>query len=397
MMNALIWCAPYKVSVERVPDPKILNRRDAIIRLTSTCICGSDLHLVDGFVPFMKPGDILGHEPMGIVEEVGPGVDKNKLKVGDRVIVPFPIGCGECFFCRRQLWSCCDNTNPKTYLGEQAFGGATAGVFGYSHLTGGFAGGQAQFLRVPLADVNCQVMPQEFTDHQLVFLSDIYPTGYMAAWHCNIQPDDTVAIWGCGPVGQFTIRSAIMLGAGRVVAIDDGRMVPERLAMARAGGAITIDTSSEDVYERLYDMTGGIGPDVCIDAVGMEAHGSNIAEHLYDKIKTNLMLESERPAVVRQAILCCRKGGTVSIPGVYGGFSDKIPMGALMNKGLTIKTGQTHVHRFVPELLDSIRQGKIDPSFVVTHRIPLTEAARGYDLFREKRDGCIKIVLDPAA
>jgi threonine dehydrogenase-like Zn-dependent dehydrogenase len=397
MMNALIWCAPYKVSVERVPDPKILNKRDAIIKLTSTAICGSDLHLVDGFIPFMKPGDILGHEPMGIVEEVGPEVDQSKLKVGDRVVVPFPIACGECFFCRRQLFSCCDNTNPKSYMGEQFFGEATAGVFGYSHLTGGFAGGQAQYLRVPLADVNCQVMPQEFTDHQLLFLSDIFPTGYMAAWHCNIQPDDTVAIWGCGPVGQFTIRCALLLGAGRVVAIDNGRMVPERMAMARAAGAITIDNSSEDVYERLMDISGGIGPDVCIDAVGMEAHGSNLGEHIYDKVKTNLMMETERPAAIRQAIICCRKGGTVSIAGVYGGLSDTLPVGALMNKALTIKTGQTHVHRFVPELLDFVRQGKIDPSFVVTHRIPLTEAPRGYSLFREKLDGCIKVVLDPAA
>jgi threonine dehydrogenase-like Zn-dependent dehydrogenase len=397
MMKALIWCAPYKVSVEQVPEPKILSPRDAIVRITSTAICGSDLHLVDGFVPFMKPGDILGHEPMGVVEEVGPGVDQNKLKKGDRVVVPFPIGCGQCFFCRRQLWSCCDNSNPKPYMGEQMFGHSTAGIFGYSHLTGGFAGGQAEFLRVPLADVNCQVMPQELTDHQLLFLSDIFPTGYMAAQHCNIQPDDTVAIWGCGPVGQFTIRSAFLLGAGRVVAIDNGKMVPERLAMAKAAGAITIDNSSEDVYERLIDISGGIGPDVCIDAVGMEAHGSNLLEHASDKIKTNLMQETERPAAVRQAIIACRKGGTVSIAGVYGGLADKIPLGALMNKALTIKTGQTHVHRYVPELLDFIRQGKIDPSFVVTHRIPLSEAARGYHLFREKVDGCIKVVLDPAA
>jgi threonine dehydrogenase-like Zn-dependent dehydrogenase len=334
---------------------------------------------------------------MGIVEDLGPDVDKSKVKVGDRVIVPFFVGCGECFFCRRQLWSCCDNTNPKSYLGEEAFGFATAGVLGYSHLTGGYAGAQAQFLRVPLADVNCQVMPTDLPDHQIVFLSDIFPTGYMAAEQCNIQPDDTVAVWGCGPVGQFTIRSAALLNAGKVIAIDNGKMVPERLQMARDGGAITIDNSSEKVYERLLELTGGIGPDVCIDAVGMEAHGSNFVEHVYDKIKTNLMLESERPAVIRQTIMCCRKGGTVSIPGVYGGLSDKIPMGALMNKGLTIKTGQTHVHRYVPKLLDFIRQGKIDPSFVVTHRIPLSEAAHGYHLFREKRDGCIKVVLDPAA
>jgi len=396
-MKALIWCAPYKVKVENVPDPKILNRRDAIVRLTSTAICGSDLHLVDGFIPFMKPGDIIGHEPMGIVEEGGPDVDKSRVKVGDRVIVPFPIGCGQCFFCRRQLWSCCDNTNPKAYLGEQAFGETTAGIFGYSHLTGGYAGGQAQFLRVPLADVNCQVMPGDLHDHQLLFLSDILPTGYMAAWACNIQPDDTVAIWGCGPVGQFTIRSAQLLGAGRVVAIDNGKTAGYRLKMAADAGAITIDNQKEDVYERLMDLSGGIGPDVCIDAVGMEAHGTNALENFYDKAKTWMMQESERPAAVRQAIECCRPAGTVSIPGVYGGLSDKIPLGALMNKGLTIKTGQTHVHRFVPELLDFIRQGKIDPSFVVTHRIPLSQAPYGYDIFREKKDNCVKVVLDPAA
>jgi len=397
-MKALIWCAPYKVAVENIPDPKILNRRDAIVRMTSTCICGSDLHLVDGFVPFMKPGDVIGHEPMGIVEEVGPDVDKSKLKVGDRVVVPFPIGCGECFFCRRQLWSCCDNTNTKSYIGEEAFGQATAGIFGYSHLTGGYSGAQAQFLRVPLADVNCQVMPKDLTDHQLVFLSDIFPTGYMAVQHCNPQSDDTVAIWGCGPVGQFAIRSAMLLGAGKVIAIDNGKMVPERLQMARDAGAIVIDNTSDDsVYQQLLDLTGGLGPDICLDAVGMEAHGSNMLEHFYDKAKTMVMQESERPAVVRQAIIACRKGGTVSIAGVYGGVADKIPLGALMNKGLTIKTGQTHVHRYIPELLEYVRQGRIDPSFVVTHRMPLTQAPEAYHLFREKKDGCIKVVLDPAA
>ncbi len=396
-MKALIWCAPYKVSVEEVPDPAILNRRDAIVRITSTCICGSDLHLVDGFIPFMKPGDILGHEPMGIVEEVGPDVDKNKLKVGQRVVVPFPIGCGNCFFCKRGLWSCCDNTNPKPHMAETMFGQSTAGIFGYSHLTGGYAGGQAQYLRVPLADVNCQIMPEDFTDHQLVFLSDIFPTGYMAAQQCNIQNDDTVAIWGCGPVGQFTIRSAMILGAAQVVAIDDGQKVPERMQMAKEAGAITIDMHDEYVYDQLMDLTGGIGPDVCIDAVGMEAHGSTVAETIYDKVKTNLFMETERPHVIRQAIQCCRKGGTVSIPGVYGGLSDKIPIGALMNKALTIKTGQTHVHRYIPELLDHIRSGRIDPSFVVTHRLPLSQAPHGYKIFREKQDGCIKVVLDPAA
>jgi threonine dehydrogenase-like Zn-dependent dehydrogenase len=396
-MKATVWCAPYKVSVEDVPDPRIINRRDAIVRVTSTAICGSDLHLVDGFIPAMKPGDILGHEPMGIVEELGPGVDQSKVKIGDRVVVPFHLSCGECFFCRRQLYSCCDNTNPNSHLGELAFGQATAGVLGYSHLTGGYAGGQAQFLRVPLADFNLQVMPHDFEDHQLLFLSDIFPTGYMAAHQCNIQSDDTVAIWGCGPVGQFTIRSAFLLGANQVVAIDDESKVPERMQMARDGGAITIDMNDEYVYDRLLDLTGGMGPDVCIDAVGMEAHGYTMLEHLYDKVKTNLFMETERPHAVRQAILCCRKGGTVSIPGVYGGFADKIPLGALMNKALTIKTGQTHIHRYVPELLDFIRQGRIDPSFVITHRLPLTQAAHGYQIFREKQDGCIKVVLDPAA
>jgi threonine dehydrogenase-like Zn-dependent dehydrogenase len=396
-MKALVWCAPYKVSVEDVPEPKITNRRDAIVRVTSTCICGSDLHLVDGFIPFMKPGDVMGHEPMGIVEAVGPGVDGNKVKVGDRVVVPFFIACGECFFCKRELWSCCDNTNPKAALGETLLGQATAGVLGYSHLTGGYAGGQAEYLRVPLADVNLQKMPEDMDDHQLVFLSDIFPTGYMAAEQCNIQPDDTVAVWGCGPVGQFTIRSAMLLGAGQVVAIDDGEKVPERLQMARDAGAITLDMHDQYIYERLMDLTGGLGPDVCIDAVGMEAHGYTMVESAYDKIKTNLFMETERPHAIRQAILCCRKGGTVSVPGVYGGFSDKFPLGALMNKGLTIKTGQTHVHRYVGKLLDLIRQGRIDPSFVVTHRLPLSQAPEAYAMFREKRDGCIKVVLDPAA
>jgi threonine dehydrogenase-like Zn-dependent dehydrogenase len=396
-MRALVWCAPYKVVVEDVPEPTIINKRDAIVRVTSTCICGSDLHLVDGFIPFMKPGDVMGHEPMGIVEAVGSGVDGAKVKVGDRVVVPFFVACGECFFCKRELWSCCDNTNPKSAIGETLLGQATAGVLGYSHLTGGYAGGQAEYLRVPLADVNLQKMPEDLDDHQLVFLSDIFPTGYMAAEQCNIQPDDTVAVWGCGPVGQFTIRSALLLGAGQVVAIDDETKVPERLQMARDGGAMTIDMRDEYVYERLMDLTGGLGPDVCIDAVGMEAHGYTAIESLYDKVKTNLFMETERLHAVRQAILCCRKGGTVSIPGVYGGFSDKFPLGALMNKGLTIKTGQTHVHKYVPKLLDLIRKGRIDPSFVVTHRLPLSQASEAYAMFREKRDGCIKVVLDPAA
>jgi threonine dehydrogenase-like Zn-dependent dehydrogenase len=397
MMKALVWCGPRNLRVESVPEPRLLNRRDAIIRVTSTCICGSDLHLVDGFIPFMKPGDILGHEPMGIVEELGPDVDGSRVKVGDRVVAPFPIACGACFFCRRQLWSCCDNTNPRPQMAQKLFGFATAGIFGYSHLTGGFAGGQAQYLRVPFADVNLQVMPTDLSDHQLVFLSDILPTGYMAAEQAHIQADDTVAVWGCGPVGQFTIRSALLLGARQVVAIDDGQRVPERLEMARQGGAVAIDMHDEYVYDRLLDLTGGIGPDVCIDAVGMEAHGYYAIESLYDRVKTSLFMESERPHALRQAIECCRKGGTLSIPGVYGGLADKIPIGAMMNKGLTIRTGQTHVHKYVPQLLDLIRQGRLDPSFVVTHRLPLSDAPHAYEMFRDKHDGCIKVVLDPAA
>lgn len=396
-MKALVWCAPFSVKVEEVPEPKILNPRDAIVRVTSTCICGSDLHLVDGFIPFMKPGDILGHEAMGVVEQVGTGVDTERVDVGDRVVVPFPIGCGKCFFCQHELWSCCDNTNPKAYLGETMLGHATAGILGYSHLTGGYAGGQAEFVRVPLADVNLQKMPADLTDHQLVFLSDIFPTGYMAAEQADIKSDDTVAIWGCGPVGQFTIRSAVLLGAGQVVAIDDASRVPERMQMAREGGAETIDMGSENVYERLLEMTGGLGPDVCIDAVGMESHGYRAVDKVYDRIKNSLMLETERPHAFRQAALCCRKGGTLSVPGVYGGVADKIPLGAIMNKGLTIKSGQTHVHKYVPKLLDHIRQERIDPSFVVTHRLPLSEAPQAYQMFRAKRDGCIKVVLDPAA
>ena len=396
-MKALVWCGPLNVTVEEVPEPKLLNPRDGIVRVTSTCICGSDLHLVNGFIPFMKPGDILGHEAMGIVEELGTGVDRNRIRVGDRVIVPFPIGCGNCFYCRRELWSCCENTNPKASIAESMHGHATAGIFGYSHMTGGYAGGQAEFVRVPFADVNLQRMPEELSDHQLIFLTDIFPTGYMAAEQADIKPDDTVAIWGCGPVGQFTIRSAQLLGANHVVAIDDESTVPERMRMARDGGATTIDMGSEDVYERLMDMTGGLGPDVCIDAVGMEAHGYHMLDSIYDRVKTTLMLETERPHAFRQAVMCCRKGGTLSVPGVYGGFADKIPLGSIMNKGLTIKTGQTHVHKYVPKLLELIQTGRIDPSFVVTHRMPLRDAAHAYDIFRDKQDGCVKVVLDPAA
>jgi threonine dehydrogenase-like Zn-dependent dehydrogenase len=391
-MKALTWCAPYKVKVDDVPEPRILNPRDAIVKISSTCICGSDLHLYDGFIPAMKPGDVLGHEFMGEVVDVGS--DVKDVRKGDRVIVPFCIACGDCFFCKRQLYSCCDNSNPKAYLAEKAFGFATAGLFGYSHLTGGYAGGQAEFARVPYADANLQKVPREIPDEQAVFLTDIFPTGYMAAENCNIQKGDIVAVWGCGPVGQFAIRSAYLLGAHKVIAIDDNSRVPERLRMAEAGKAVTIDMHDEYVYDKLLDLTGGRGPDACIDAVGMEAHGFTVDAFL-DKIKTSTMLATDRVHALRQAINCCRKGGTVSVPGVYGGVADKFPIAAFMQKGLTMKTGQTHVHKYVPRLIDHIQNGDIDPSFVITHKMPLSEAPHGYDIFNKKQDGAIKIVLKP--
>jgi threonine dehydrogenase-like Zn-dependent dehydrogenase len=393
-MKAVTWCGSYKVSVDNVPDPRIINPRDAIVKITSTCICGSDLHLYDGYIPTMQKGDILGHEFMGEVIEVGPGVAQDKIKVGDRVIVPFCQACGNCFYCKKQLYSCCDNTNPNAELAEKFYGFATAGLFGYSHLTGGFAGGQAEYARVPYADFNLQKVPTDLSDDQLVFLTDIFPTGYMAAENCNIEPGDTVAVWGCGPVGQFAIRSAFLLGAHQVIAIDDGTRVPERLKMAADGKAIVIDMHDEYVYDKLLDLTGGRGPDACIDAVGMEAHGLTL-DAFIDKAKAAMMLATDRPHALRQAINCCRKGGTVSVPGVYGGLLDKVPFGAAMQKGLTMKMGQTHVHRYHQRLLDHIRNGDIDPSFVITHKLPLSEAPSGYRMFNEKRDGCIKIVLKP--
>lgn len=395
-MKAVTWCGPYNMKVEEVPDPKILNPRDAIVRVSSTCICGSDLHFYDGFMPAMAPGDVVGHEFMGEVVEVGSAVPESRVKVGDRVVVPFTIACGHCFFCKRELYSCCDNSNPKAHIAEQAFGYSPSGLFGYTHMMGGYAGGQAQYVRVPYADVGLFQVPDAMTDDQAVFLTDIFPTGYMAAENCNIQRGDTVAVWGCGPVGQFTIRSAFLLGAERVVAIDDGKRVPERLKMAEEGGAITLDMHDEYIYDRLYDMTGGRGPDACIDAVGMEAHGMTI-DAVYDKVKAAAFMATDRPHALRQAINCCRKGGVVSVPGVYGGFPDKIPMGAVVNKSLTIKSGQTHVHKYIPVLIDRIQKGEIDPSFVITHKMPLSEAPHGYDIFNKKADGCIKIVLDPWA
>ncbi|HEX8915732.1 MAG TPA: zinc-dependent alcohol dehydrogenase, partial [Humisphaera sp.] len=388
-MKALTWCGTKDVRVCDVPDPKILQPRDAIIKVTSTCICGSDLHLYDGFIPGMKAGDVLGHEFMGEVVELGAEV-KN-LKIGDRIVVPFTICCGSCFFCTRGLWSCCDNTNPNAGVAEKVYGFTTAGLFGYSHLTGGYAGGQAQYVRVPFADVGPMKVPEGLPDEKVIFLTDIFPTGYMAAENCDIKPDDTVAVWGAGPVGQFAIKSAFLLGASRVIAIDG---VPERLTMAAQTGAITIDMNDEYVYEKLLDLTGGRGPDACIDCVGMEASGHTIDAYV-DKAKAALFLATDRPHALRQAINCCRKGGTVSVPGVYGGVVDKLPMGAAMQKGLTFKMGQTHVPKYLGNLMQRIVRGELDPSFVITHRFKLEDAPMAYKIFQEKKDGCIKVVLNP--
>jgi threonine dehydrogenase-like Zn-dependent dehydrogenase len=388
-MKAVCWHGAKDVRVDNVPDPKILNPSDAIIKITSTAICGSDLHLYDGFIPTMKSGDILGHEFMGEVVEVGP--ETKNLKIGDRVVVPFTISCGNCFFCQRDLWSLCDNSNPNGWMAEKLYGHSPAGLFGYSHLLGGYAGGQAEYARVPFADVGPLKIPDGLTDEQVLFLTDIFPTGYMAAENCNIQPGDTIAVWGCGPVGLFAIKSAYMLGAERVIAID---RFPERLQMAKESKAEIINYEEVDAGEALKEMTGGRGPDACIDAVGMEAHGTD-AIALYDKIKQVFRLETDRPMVLRQAIIACRKGGTVSVPGVYGGFIDKVPMGAIVNKALTLKSGQTHVHRYLRPLLKRIQNGEIDPSFVITHRLPLEEAPNAYEIFKHKKDNCIKVVLKP--
>ncbi|MEW5929881.1 MAG: zinc-dependent alcohol dehydrogenase [Gemmatimonadota bacterium] len=392
-MRALCWQGPNNVGVENVPDPKILNPRDAVVRITTTCICGSDLHLYDGYIPFMKPGDILGHEFMGEVMEVGPEV--RNLKVGDRVVVPFTISCGSCFFCKRDLWSLCDNSNTNAEMAEKVFGHPTAALFGYSHLTGGYAGGQAEYARVPYADVGPLKIPDGMADEQVVFLTDIFPTGYMAAEYCDIRPGDTIAVWGCGPVGQFAIRSCFMLGAGRVIAID---RFPERLRMAREGGAETVNYEEVGgimaITDLLKEMTGGRGPDACIEAVGMEAHGVGM-EGVYDRVKQAARMETDRGIALRQAIQACRKGGTVSVPGVYGGFMDKFPTGAMMNKGLTIRTGQTHMMKYMRPLLDRIQAGEIDPGFVITHTLPLDQAPHGYEIFKHKQDECIKVVLKP--
>jgi threonine dehydrogenase-like Zn-dependent dehydrogenase len=390
-MKAVCWMGKGNMQVHNVPDPTILNPRDAIVRITSTCICGSDLHLYDGFVPTLEQGDIMGHEFMGEVVEVGPGISRDKLKVGDRVVVPFTIACGKCQSCEDKLWSCCDNSNPNAWIAEKMMGYSPSGLFGYTHMLGGYAGGQAQFARVPFADVGPIKIPDGIPDEKVVFLSDIFPTGYMGAENCNIRPGDTIALWGCGPVGQFAIRSCFMLGAGRVIAID---CVPERLEMARAAGAETLDFSKVDVLEALREMTGNQGPDACMDVVGMEASGHGMV-FMMDRAKQMMRTQMDRPVVLRQAIIACKKGGTVSVPGVYASFIDKVPFGAYMNKGLTMKTGQTHMMRYMQPLLERIERGDIDPSFVISHVLPIDKAPEAYRTFRDKRERCTKVVLKP--
>ncbi|SEO96391.1 Threonine dehydrogenase [Methylobacterium sp. ap11] len=390
-MKALVWHGTADIRCDTVPDPTIEDGRDAIIKVTACAICGSDLHLYDHVMPGMKSGDIMGHETMGEVVEVGR--DNKALKVGDRIVVPFTIICGQCDQCKRGNFSVCERTNRNAKLAEAAFGHTTAGLFGYTHLTGGYAGGQAEYLRVPFADATHIKVPRGLSDETLLFLSDIFPTGWQAAVQCDIQPEDTVAIWGCGPVGQMAIRSAILLGARRVIAID---RVPERLTMARAGGAETIDLDREpNVVARLNDMTGGKGPEKCIDSVGMEAHATTSLDAIYDRAKQAVMLESDRPHVLRQMIMACRPAGVLSIPGVYGGLIDKVPFGAAMNKGLTFRMGQTHVNRWSDDLLRRIEEGQIDPSFVITHTVGLEQGPEMYRTFRDKQDGCIKVVIKP--
>ena len=392
-MKALCWIGKSKVEIQTVDDPRILNPHDAIIKVTRTAICGSDLHLFNGFIPTMEEGDILGHEFMGIVEEVGQEV--TTLKRGDRVVVPFTIACGKCGFCKKKIWSACDNTNPNAHLMEAAYGYSGSGLFGFSHMMGGYAGGQAQYVRVPFANIGPLKIENNLPDEKVLFLSDILPTGYMAAENAQIQEGDTVAVWGCGPVGQFAIASAFMLGAGRVIAID---RLPERLELARSLGAVTVDYSEEDVsvLTALKDLTGGTGPDACIDAVGLEAHSSDL-QGIYDVVKTALMLETDRPSVLRQAIQAVRKGGTLSIPGVYGGLLDKVPFGAAFGKGITMKMGQTNMHTYMKPLLNRIEEGQIDPSYIISHRISLEEAPEMYKVWRDKKENVTKIVIDPWA
>jgi threonine dehydrogenase-like Zn-dependent dehydrogenase len=389
-MKALTWHGKSDMRCESVPDPKIEHPRDAIIKVTACAICGSDLHIFDGVIPDMKHGDIVGHETMGEVVEVG--AENEKLKVGDRVVVPFTIACGECFFCKKGYFSGCERTNPDHAKAAKLWGHSPAGLFGYSHLLGGYSGGQAEYLRVPYADVGPLKVPNSLSDEQVLFLSDIFPTGYMAADFCNIQPEDTIAVWGCGPVGQFAIRSAFLLGAARVIAVDT---VPERLQLARDAGAVTIDFMKEDVYERIQELTHGRGADACIDAVGTEPKTSASADSVIDRIKVATFMGTDRPHVLRQAIHCCRNFGTVSIVGVYGGFVDNIPMGSAINRGLTFRMAQTPVQHYLPKLLERIEKGEIDPSFVITHRATLEEGPELYKTFRDKKDNCIKVVLKP--
>lgn len=392
-MKANCWFGKKDLRVVDVPEPEVLNPRDAILRVTSTAICGSDLHLYNGFVPTMEKGDIIGHEFMGEVVATGSGVQN--LKEGDRVVVPFPISCGNCYSCQHQMFSLCENSNPNAVSAQMLWGQSPAGIYGYSHLLGGYAGGQAEYVRVPFADVDHVKIPESLADDQVLFLSDIFPTGYMAAEACNIQPGDTVAVWGCGPVGLFAIKSAFLLGAERVIAIDQ---VPERLRLAqeRCGAEIINRNQVASLSEQLKEMTGGRGPDACIDAVGMEADGHGL-QYRYDRLKQAMMLENDRPIALREAILNCRNGGTVSVPGVYSGFIDKMPMGSVMNRSITIKTGQTHVQRYLQPLLERIEKGEIDPSFVITHRMSLEEAPEAFKLFNDKRDECIKVVLKTQA
>src|SRR3954447_7853519 len=392
-MKAVCWMGKSKVETLNVPDPTLLNPHDAILKITRTAICGSDLHLFDGMIPTMEQGDIVGHEFMGIVEETGKAV--TNLQRGDRVVVPFTIACGKCLFCQKQLWSCCDNTNPNAHVVETMYGYSPSGLFGYSHMMGGYAGGQAQYARVPFANVGPLKIESDLPDEKVLFLSDIFPTGYMAAENADIEEGDTVAVWGCGPVGQFAIASAFLLGAARVIAID---RFPERLAMARGIGAITVDYSHEDVsvLSAIRELTGGIGPDKCIDAVGMEAHSADL-QGFYDKVKTALMMETDRPGVLRQAIIACRKGGTLSIAGVYGGLLDKVPFGAAFNKGIIMKMGQTHMQKYMRPLLEKIEKGQIDPSRIISHRITLDQAPEMYKVWRDKKQHVTKIVIDPWA
>jgi threonine dehydrogenase-like Zn-dependent dehydrogenase len=388
-MKATCWMGLQKMEVQEVPDPQILNQGDCIIRITSTAICGSDLHLYNGFLPMMEPGDIMGHEFMGEVVEVGKTV--KKVKVGDRVVVPFPIACGHCGACEAKMWSLCENSNPNAFMAEKLMGHSPAGIFGYSHLTGGFAGGQAEYARVPFADVGPLKVPDGLTDEQVLFLSDILPTGYMGAEMCGIKPGDTIAVWGAGPVGQFAIASAYLLGAEKVIAID---RFDYRLRMARErAGAITINYAEVDsVIEVLKDLTAGRGPDHCIDAVGVEGHTHGVM-YVHDRAKQFLRMQPDRPIALREAIMSCANGGTVSVIGVYAGLIDKFPMNSVMNRSLTIRTGQCHVHRYMKPLLERIEKGEIDPTFVITHRLPLDQAAMGYRIFNDKKDNCEKVVL----